>query len=117
MISITMDIADHTQASADALHYLHPRKHDFNVEIEINLSLEDDGGCYVHEDTIYIEAKNLLGLAHELVHASQIIKGHLELNLRKWKGKSYLHSKIEPWEQQAYGLEQKILKNFLLKNQ
>lgn len=85
-----------------------------SVSIEYDVTLEEDsGGCYEYDGTIYIEAQNDLALAHELVHAVQLINGKLNLQKRMWKGKNYLHSKVEPWEQQAYGQERKILEEWL----
>ena len=93
---------------ADMLTYYCKGK---SAEIHVDYPLGgdlDSGGCYEHDGEIYIEAESLLALAHELVHAEQIINGKLNLNTRVWKGKYYTHTKVCPWEQQAYGLEQRM---------
>jgi hypothetical protein len=85
-----------------------------HIEYQMDADSEDDGGCYSDDDgSIYIDACCPIALAHELVHAVQLINGQLDLKNLTWKGKNYKHSKIAPWEQQAYGTERKILEAWL----
>lgn len=100
---------------AEMLNY-YCRGKDAEVYIEYKLEddPEDDGGCYNDDDGItYIDACSPIALAHELVHAVQLINGTLDLKKFIWKGKNYKHAKTAPWEQQAYGTERKILEAWL----
>jgi hypothetical protein len=56
----------------------------------------------------------MLNLAHELVHAKQFIKGELHPNLNRWKSLDYSNTAYsrQPWEKEAYLLEDKLLETY-----
>jgi len=108
------------------MHYLMPRKRKGLIVIDIvkKVKYEDSifcGLCYGDRHTAEIElAKNttekltleemMVNLAHELVHAKQFFRGELHPYLRKWKGNEVHFS--QPWEKEAYKLEDKLFKQF-----
>jgi len=77
------------------------------VHITVDPELNVDGHCIsICDDEVHISlrSKDLIVLAHELVHAKQYLKG--ELRGHTWKGKQYEPDFFHcPWEQQAYALE------------
>jgi hypothetical protein len=76
------------------------------IEIVLN-RLNEDGRKFTHDQM-------MLNLAHELVHAKQFIKGELSPKLQRFKRK--YHGKTpysrQPWEKEAYKLENKIYNMF-----
>ena len=56
----------------------------------------------------------MLNLAHELVHAKQFIRGELHPSLNKWKRLdcSNVPYSRQPWEKEAYLLEDKLIEKF-----
>lgn len=58
-------------------------------------------------------------LAHELVHAKQFIKGQIDGDMRyrkstaaKWVDHTDTEYLDQPWEQEAYGLEEELVERF-----
>ena len=79
-------------------------------QIDITLNRVDENSKKFTHDQM------MLNLAHELVHAKQFIKGELSPKLHSWKKKN--HSKTpysrQPWEREAYKLEEQIFNMFWL---
>lgn len=108
------------------MHHLMPRKRKGLILIDIvkKVKYEDSifcGLCYGDKNTCEIElAKNttekltleemMINLAHELVHAKQFFRGELHPYLRKWKGHDVQFS--QPWEKEAYMLEDQLYNQF-----
>jgi len=65
-------------------------------------------------DTVFTLEEMIVNLAHELVHAKQFIKGELHPNLHKWKKVDYSNTPYDkqPWEKEAYLLEQELYKKY-----
>ena len=102
------------QKQCESMLNYYCKNRSYTVIIEYQLLTDlDSGSCYAVDNEVFIEAESLLALGHELVHAEQLINNKLDLEKQTWKGKHYMHSKVQPWEQQAYGLEQKILDTWL----
>ena len=78
-------------------------------EVEIELARKSGSKKFTHDEM-------MLNLAHELVHAKQFIKGELHPTLHKWKKfkKDYAKTPFfkQPWEKEAYLMEDKIFKQF-----
>ena len=83
--------------------------HGDKEEIFIELARESDGNKFTLDEM-------MLNLAHELVHAKQFIKGELHPTLCKWKKfkKDYAKTPFfkQPWEKEAYLMEDKIFNQF-----
>lgn len=130
-ISITGRIAKKEQVKTfifDTLEYLMPRIKR-NVEIDIKIVTRCDNNHYAlcsgdknsaeielargSGDTTFTLDEMMLNLAHELVHAKQFIKGELHPSLNRWKKLNYnvVYSR-QPWEKEAYLLEDKLVKKF-----
>lgn len=117
------------QYANDILCYLMPRKK-ANVDIEILIVKKIDGylsgSCIGDKSYIEIElAKTdaageislgdmMLTLAHELVHAKQLIRGELHPTRREWKKQdcNRLSYYKKPWEKQAYVMEDNLYDMF-----
>ena len=59
----------------------------------------------------------LIWLAHEMVHLKQFVRGELcdyETGRVQWKTRSFgrVHYNDQPWEKEAYRLEEKLYKEF-----
>ena len=59
----------------------------------------------------------LIWLAHEMVHLKQFVRGELfdyETGRVQWKSKSFgrVHYDDQPWEKEAYRLEEKLYEEF-----
>ena len=113
------------------LTYLIPRLRR-DIEIQINIIKECDGGAYGlcwgerDEVKIHLSRENqgvkipleemMQTLAHELVHAKQFIKGDLSPMMRNYK--NIYHAKTphsrQPWELEAYRKEKRLLQTFWL---
>ena len=83
--------------------------HGDKEEIFIELARESDGNKFTLDEM-------MLNLAHELVHAKQFIRGELHPTLYKWKKfkKDYAKTPFfkQPWEKEAYLMEDKIFNQF-----
>ena len=110
----------------DVLEHLMPRLKR-NVSIDVNIVTR----CHDHHYALCLGDKNsveielargsgdetftlkemMLNLAHELVHAKQFIRGELHPNLNKWKRLDYSNTAYsrQPWEKEAYLLEDNLL--------
>jgi len=102
------------------------------IDIEINVLTECDNKnyalCWGDREEVEIELARrsgskkftldemMLNLAHELVHAKQFIRGELHPTLHKWKKfkKDYANTPYfkQPWEKEAYLMEDKIFKQY-----
>ena len=113
----------------DVLEHLMPRLRR-DVSIDVNVVTRCDNHhyalCLGDKDSAEIELARgsgdltftleemILNLAHELVHAKQFIRGELHPNLNRWKNLDYsntLYSR-QPWEKEAYLLEDKLINKF-----
>lgn len=112
--------------SLSVLHALLPRLRR-NVEVDINvvtrcehnhyaLCWGDKDGAEIELargslDTTFTIKEMMLNLAHELVHAKQFIKGELHPSLNKWKRLDYSNVAYsrQPWEKEAYLLEDNLV--------
>ena len=103
-----------------------------NVHIDIYVITECDEKnyalCWGDKDEVEIELgrksgkkkftldEMMLNLAHELVHAKQFIRGELHPTLYKWKKFKKDYAKTpnfkQPWEKEAYLMEDKIFNQF-----
>lgn len=110
--------------------HLMPRKRKGLIVIDIlkKVKYEDSifcGLCYGDRYTAEIElAKNttekltleemMVNLAHELVHAKQFFRGELHPNLNRWKSLDYhdVAYSRQPWEKEAYKLEDQLFQQF-----
>jgi hypothetical protein len=110
--------------------HLMPRKRKGLIVIDIlkKVKYEDSifcGLCYGDRHTAEIElAKNttekltleemMVNLAHELVHAKQFFRGELHPNLNRWKSLDYHNVAYsrQPWEKEAYKLEDQLFQQF-----
>ena len=131
-ISVNGRIAKKKQVETfifDVLEHLMPRLKR-NVSIDVNIVTRCDNQhyalCLGDKDSAEIELARgsgdltftldeiILNLAHELVHAKQFIRGELHPNLNRWKNLDYsntLYSR-QPWEKEAYLLEDKLINKF-----
>lgn len=114
------------------------------VTVEVKESCDSDAGGYCMGDSEEIEieiATHVMGeplsdetikrnIAHELVHAEQVISGRLEdlglqlvqsgdcqslVKVSIWDGETYTNTKYEdqPWEIDAYAREEEVMKEAL----
>ena len=113
----------------DVLEYLMPRLKR-NVCIDVNIVRRCDNHHYAlclgdknsaeielargSGDTTFTLNEMMLNLAHELVHAKQFIRGELHPNLNRWKKLDYSNTVYtrQPWEKEAYLLEDKLINKF-----
>jgi len=113
----------------DVLTHLMPRlKRDISIDVNIVTRCDNHhyALCLGDKDSAEIELARgsgdltftldemILNLAHELVHAKQFIRGELHPNLNRWKNLDYsntLYSR-QPWEKEAYLLEDKLINKF-----
>jgi hypothetical protein len=113
----------------DVLEHLMPRLKR-NVSIDVNIVTRCDKQhyalCLGDKNSVEIELARgscetkfsldemMLNLAHELVHAKQFIKGELHPNLNRWKSLDYSNTVYsrQPWEKEAYLLEDKLLETY-----
>jgi len=65
-------------------------------------------------NTTFTLKEMMVNLAHELVHAKQFIKGELHPSLNRWKKLDYSNTAYsrQPWEKEAYLLEDKLVEKF-----
>ena len=84
------------------------------IEVDIleNSAISTDGWTYFDGDTIFVEYKTQLGLAHELIHVSQILNKRFNPDNHEWYGKVYRQE--QPWEDEAYKLELEVEKRWLM---
>ena len=117
---------------------------DSEADIEITLTdrCDGDAGGYCHGDDEQVEIelathvqdykipfeRLMINLAHEMVHAKQLINGELadrgvvgvtntpekiELSMKQiWKGKEYVDCPYwdQPWEKEAYSMEKEVFR-------
>ena len=113
----------------DVLTHLMPRlKRDISIDVNVVTRCDNHhyALCLGDKDSAEIELARgsgdltftldeiILNLAHELVHAKQFIRGELHPNLNRWKNLDYsktLYSR-QPWEKEAYLLEDKLINKF-----
>ena len=128
-ICITVRIAKKKQFDTfifDVLEHLMPRLKR-NIDIDINIVTRCDRQHYAlclgdknsaeielargSGDITFTLKEMMLNLAHELVHAKQFIKGELHPNLNKWKSLDFSNTAYsrQPWEKEAYLLEDNLL--------
>ena len=131
-ISINGRIAKKKQVETfvfDVLEHLMPRLKR-NVSIDVNIVTRCDKQHYAlclgdknsaeielargSGDTTFTLNEMMLNLAHELVHAKQFIRGELHPNLNRWKKIDYSNTVYtrQPWEKEAYLLEDKLINKF-----
>jgi hypothetical protein len=131
-ISVNGRIAKKKQVETfifDVLEHLMPRLKR-NVSIDVNIVTRCDNQhyalCLGDKNSAEIELARgscntkfsleemMLNLAHELVHAKQFIKGELHPNLNRWKSLDYSNTVYsrQPWEKEAYLLEDKLLETY-----
>ena len=131
-ISINGRIAKKKQVETfifDVLEHLMPRLKR-NVSIDVNIVTRCDKQHYAlclgdknsaeielargSGDKTFTLEEMMLNLAHELVHAKQFIKGELHPNLNRWKSLDYSNIAYsrQPWEKEAFLLEDKIVEKF-----
>ena len=114
----------------DVMKHLMPRLKR-NVSIDVNIVTRCDNQhyalCLGDKDSAEIELARgsgnktftlkeiMLNLAHELVHAKQFVRGELHSNLNKWKSLDYSNTAYsrQPWEKEAYLLEDELLEKLL----
>ena len=101
--------------------YLGINGYDADLVVTPKREMEADivGECYGFRDRVDIEylscklprSEKLITIAHEMVHARQILSGeHIRLNNR-WHGSEYVgfdQEEFYPWEEEAYRLERII---------
>jgi len=113
----------------NALKHLMPRLQR-NVDIDVRVVTRCDNEsyalCWGDKNCAEIELARgsgdinftldemVLNLAHELVHAKQFIKGELHSNLNRWKSLDYrdVAYSRQPWEKEAYLLEDKLKEKY-----
>lgn len=114
------------------------------IEVEFSNKLDSDAGGYCSGDLEQIDieiATHVQGealsvetiqrnIAHEMIHAQQIITGRLEdlglqilqsgdtqtlVKVSIWDGETYTNTKYEdqPWEIDAYGREEEVMQEAL----
>jgi len=114
------------------------------VEVLFQDKCDGDAGgyCYGDQEEITIEIAThvqgeklteetiLRNIAHEMIHAEQIIDGRLEdlglqlvqagdsqtlVKISKWRGEYYQNVAYDdqPWEKEAYGREQEVMEEAL----
>lgn len=119
---------------------------DYTADLEIKVVNKCDGGmtgyCYGEEDDVRIEIAmtdesgkinvkdRMKHLAHEMVHAKQLIRGELkstrrinttvngvdfEVDATEWKGEMMYNVpyKDQPWEIEAYSLEDALSEMYI----
>lgn len=109
-VAYTVTVVDDSEAS-----YCHAEHHSDDGIWEVKIEI------HKHSDTTHM----LRCLAHELVHARQYVTGELEHRVRSqqgkpvtdhyWLGEQYMGTDYNefPWEQQAYSMEEILLKKVL----
>ena len=122
------------------IEYLDIDDSDADIEILLTERCDNDAGGYCHGDEERVEIelatyvqdykipfeRLMINLAHEMVHAKQLIKGELadkgvvgitntpekvELSMMQiWKGKGYVDCPYweQPWEKEAYSMEKNV---------
>ena len=128
-ISITGRIAKRKQVETfifDTLEHLMPRlRRDIDIDVRVVTRCDNNhyALCFGDKNSAEIELARgsgdltftldeiMLNLAHELVHAKQFIRGELHPNLNKWKRLDYSNTAYsrQPWEKEAYLLEDNLL--------
>jgi len=113
-----------------------------DIEITLTDRCDGDAGGYCHGDEEQVEIelathvqdyeipyeRLMINLAHEMVHAKQLISGELcdkgvvgvtntpekiELSMKQvWKGEEYIDCPYwdQPWEKEAYSMEKNVFK-------
>ena len=138
-VSIKGQIAKKSQIIdfiGDTLTFLMPRlRRNVDIDIEIVNKIADDPSHYAQcsgdknsaditlcryneNDVKFTLDEIMLNLAHELVHAKQFVRGELHSNLNKWKSLDYSNTAYsrQPWEKEAYLLEDELLEKYWNKN-
>ena len=128
-ISITGRIAKKKQVETfifDVLEDLMPRlRRDVGIDVRVVTRCDNNhyALCFGDKNSAEIELARgsgnksftlkemILNLAHGLVHTKQFIKGELHPSLNKWKHLDYSNVAYsrQPWEKEAYLLEDKLL--------
>ena len=131
-ISITGRIAKRKQVETfifDSLEHLMPRlRRDIDIDVRVvtrcdenhyALCLGDKNSAEIElargsGNTTFTLQEMMVNLAHELVHAKQFIKGELHPSLNRWKKLDYSNTAYsrQPWEKEAYLLEDKLVEKF-----
>ena len=131
-ISITGRIAKRKQVETfifDSLEHLMPRLiRDIDIDVRVvtrcdenhyALCLGDKNSAEIElargsGNTTFTLQEMMVNLAHELVHAKQFIKGELHPSLNRWKKLDYSNTAYsrQPWEKEAYLLEDKLVEKF-----
>ena len=131
-ISITGRIAKRKQVETfifDSLEHLMPRlRRDIDIDVRVvtrcdenhyALCLGDKNSAEIElargsDNTTFTLQEMMVNLAHELVHAKQFIKGELHPSLNRWKKLDYSNTAYsrQPWEKEAYLLEDKLVEKF-----
>jgi hypothetical protein len=131
-ISITGRIAKRKQVETfifDSLEHLMPRlRRDIDIDVRIVTRCDENhyALCLGDKNSVEIELARgsgnttftlkemMVNLAHELVHAKQFIKGELHPSLNRWKKLDYSNTAYsrQPWEKEAYLLEDKLVEKF-----
>ena len=119
----------------DVIHSFFTSRFSRDVHIDINVCRVEEGYlgfCSGDRDSVEIEVsrRDILGemlspkdiahiIAHELVHAKQFIKGQIDGTERyrrgphsKWVDHSETSYREQPWEVEAYDLEDKLLETY-----
>jgi len=117
LTEVTVDFTD--KCDGDAGGYCMGDVEEVEIEIATHVMGEP-----LDEETIY------RNIAHEMIHAEQIIDGRLEdlglqlvqtgdtqtlVKLSKWRGEYYQNVAYDdqPWEKEAYGREQEVMEEAL----
>lgn len=131
-ISITGRIAKRKQVETfifDTLEHLMPRlRRDIDIDVSVVTRCDKNhyALCSGDKNSVEIELARgsgnttftlqemMVNLAHELVHAKQFIKGELHPSLNRWRKIDYSNTAYsrQPWEKEAYLLEDKIVEKF-----
>jgi len=120
----SIDKAQEKLAFAVIAHCYKQLINDYNVDILVSIKagLDDntDGWCQQNSVNNYeIEVERNLNnkhfiktLCHEMVHVKQGVMGEL-VDSTTWRGKAY--NGDQPWEVEAYYLEEQLYQSFLSK--
>lgn len=117
----------------DVIYHLHPKLKN-NVDLDLSIVTDQyEEGNYTYAtcsgskrqiDIIlnrvdetskkFTHDQMMLNLAHELVHAKQFLKGELSPKLASWKKKNHRKTPYsrQPWEKEAYKLEEQLFNMF-----
>lgn len=100
---------------AKALNIHRFRKRAFEISFRRKMEEGVMGLCWGDTDWVDIDIsrtgtwrEQMVALAHEMVHCKQFLRG--ELDGFRWKKRNYENCQYDhqPWEKQAYALEEKL---------